>query len=161
MEHHAILRTLEEMKGNTYYYPATKKEYLIKSSDCKETAKIIRIQTDKEDLTIFKEDFEEIYKSLEFITQVKELEEMGQALEVQNQSNMSIAHKPIDSIQKSTLIGSNGGEIANILMDNIRRVQEDPKFIAQAQATSDVAKTYIDLCKTEIDMYRVSAALSK
>lgn len=163
MENHAIIRTLESMKGNTYYYPAKKKEYKIKAFDCKESSRIVKIYTDQEDLTIFKDDFEEDYKSLEFITPVKTEEEMGQALEVQKSANMAVAHKKNvnDGIQQNTLIGSNGNEIANILMDNIRKIQENSSYIPQAQAMSDVAKTYIDLAKTEIEMYKVSAALSR
>lgn len=151
MENHAIIRTLESMKGNTYYYPAKKKEYKIKAFDCKESSRIVKIYTDQEDLTIFKDDFEEDYKSLEFITPVKTEEEMGQALEV---------HKPI-GIQKIGLIGSAGNDIAKMLQDNMKKIQDDPKFIPQAQAMSDTAKTLIDLCKTEIEMYRVQAALQR
>lgn len=59
------------------------------------------------------------------------------------------AGKPIH-----TIIGNNAGELSRILMDNIKKVQEDPKYIGQAKEVRDNVREVISLARIEVDMIR-------
>lgn len=52
-------------------------------------------------------------------------------------------------------------ELSGILMDNIRRLQESPDFIPQANAINEQAKSMIDLCKAEIELAKVNIMANK
>ena len=61
---------------------------------------------------------------------------------------------PVDPIS-STIIGTNAGELTNILMDNIKKIKEDPGYIAQADAINNNVKSIIDVAKAQIDAFKV------
>lgn len=60
----------------------------------------------------------------------------------------------------TTVIGSNASKIAEMIMDNIDKVQKDPKYIPQAEAVNAQLKTLVELGKSEIEMIKVSAFLN-
>lgn len=46
-------------------------------------------------------------------------------------------------------------DLSTTLMDNIKKVQEDPKHIDQARATNEIAKAVIDIKKVQIEAIRL------
>jgi len=50
-------------------------------------------------------------------------------------------------------------DLSAILMDNIKKVQQDPKYIDQAKAINDQVKTIVDIKKTQIEALRVTKEL--
>lgn len=50
---------------------------------------------------------------------------------------------------------SGAAEIKDILMANIKSVQENKDYIPQAVAVNDTVKTLLDFAKTEIQMYDI------
>lgn len=63
------------------------------------------------------------------------------------------------NIMTSSVIGSNGKELSDILKDNIRKVQSDPAYIPQAQAIADQVKEIINLAKVEVEMVKAVSSL--
>lgn len=55
---------------------------------------------------------------------------------------------------RQTVIQSSAVELKNILMDNIRKVQENKDYIPQAQEVNSNVKSIIDLAKAEIDLMK-------
>lgn len=60
--------------------------------------------------------------------------------------------KPVEA--PSSIITTNAGELTNILMDNIKKVQNDASYISQAEAINSQVKTVIDIAKAQIEMYK-------
>jgi len=46
-------------------------------------------------------------------------------------------------------------DLGNILMDNIRKVQENAAYIGQAKSVNESARTLIDLKRTQIEMVKL------
>jgi prophage DNA circulation protein len=46
-------------------------------------------------------------------------------------------------------------DLGNILMDNIRKVQENAAYINQAKSVNESARTLIDLKRTQIEMVKL------
>jgi WD40 repeat protein len=46
-------------------------------------------------------------------------------------------------------------DLSNILMDNIKKVQENPSYVEQAKAINENAKSLIEIKKTQIEMLKV------
>lgn len=60
--------------------------------------------------------------------------------------------KPVESA--SSIISTSAGELTNIMMDNIKKLQTDPSFISQADAINSQVKTMIDIARAQIEMYK-------
>lgn len=60
-----------------------------------------------------------------------------------------------------TSISNNASELSQLLMSNIRRLKEDPKFIPQAEAINSQVKTLIDLGKTELEAMKLSVFMTQ
>lgn len=56
--------------------------------------------------------------------------------------------------QIKTVIGENSKALSEILMANIKRVQDDPNFIPQAKEIRDQVRELSNLARIEVDMVR-------
>ena len=63
--------------------------------------------------------------------------------------------KPASDVIASTIIGTNASELTSILMDNIKRIQSDASYIAQAEAINNNVKSIIEVAKAQIDAFKV------
>lgn len=63
--------------------------------------------------------------------------------------------KPASDVIASTIIGTNASELTTILMDNIKRIQSDAGYIAQAEAINNNVKSIIEVAKAQIDAFKV------
>lgn len=63
--------------------------------------------------------------------------------------------KPASDVIASTIIGTNASELTSILMDNIKRIQSDAGYIAQAEAINNNVKSIIEVAKAQIDAFKV------
>lgn len=61
---------------------------------------------------------------------------------------------------QQTVIGTNSAKLAEILMENIQKVKDDPKYIPQAESVNSQVKSMIELGKSEIEMFKVQAFMS-
>jgi hypothetical protein len=61
---------------------------------------------------------------------------------------------------QQTVIGTNAVKLAEILMENINKVKDDPKYIAQAESVNSQVKSMIELGKSEIEMLKLQAFMS-
>ena len=61
---------------------------------------------------------------------------------------------------QQTVIGTNAAKLAEILMENIQKVKDDPKYIAQAESVNSQVKSMIELGKSEIEMFKLQAFIS-
>lgn len=53
-----------------------------------------------------------------------------------------------------TIVGQNAPALSGILMDNIKRVQDNPAYIGQAKEIRDNVRELVNLARVEIDMIR-------
>lgn len=143
MKQFEIEKVLAGMKGKTYLYRTENHHILRYSVD-----KVVKITTDKKDITILLEDFKDVVKS--FL-------EVSEEPEITSTSNANIPATATTNlpIQQTSVIGSSGQELKDILMDNIRKLQSDKDYVAQAQAVNETVKTIIDIARVEVDMFRV------
>lgn len=129
------LRELTEIERNHVEFKGEK--FYIERFDIQ--TGIIRIYTNRRTLIINEEDFD-----------INDFKMMDKGETFDNPYLPS----PVDPI-KSTIIGTNAGELTNILMDNIRKIKEDPGYIAQADAINNNVKSIIDVAKAQIDAFKV------
>ncbi len=61
----------------------------------------------------------------------------------------------------ATVISTNSERLAKIMMENIEKVQADPKFIPQAESILGQVKSMIELGKSEIEMLKVQAFMGR
>ena len=50
-------------------------------------------------------------------------------------------------------------DIGEILLQNIKKVQDDPEYVDQAKSVNDSVKNFIDIKKTQIEALRVTKDL--
>ncbi|WP_392471280.1 hypothetical protein ACF3OC_07905 [Sphingobacterium cellulitidis] len=105
---------------------------------------IIKIFTNKRTLVILEEDFD----PHDFISKNPE------ALPVRVEEENKYLQNSTPFLNNS-IIGQNGEELTRIIMDNIKKVKEDPSFIPQAEAINSGVKTIIDIAKTQVDAFKV------
>lgn len=53
-----------------------------------------------------------------------------------------------------TIVGENATALSNILIDNIKKVQDNPAYIGQAKEIRDNVREIVNLARVEIDMIR-------
>lgn len=63
----------------------------------------------------------------------------------ENKNNQQTGLEVVTPSLINTVIGSNAKDIAKTILENIQRVQEDPKYIPQAEAINSQLKTLVDL----------------
>lgn len=132
-----IEATLTGMVGKNYTY--NRRKVTVLRFEIKE--KVIRIVCATEDITILVEDFQDT---------------MSRFLP-DNTPIISHDHKPVvapPSAVPQTIIRTSGGELKELVMDNIRKIQRDKEYIPQAIEINNQVKTLIDLAKTEIELIK-------
>jgi len=110
---------------------------------------IIKIFTNKRTLVILEEDFD----PKDFIVQAPVPLPL-----IPKEENRYLQNGNNNQVQ-SSIIGQNASELTNIIMDNIKKVKEDPSFIPQAEAINSGVKTIIDIAKTQIEGYKAMKGL--
>lgn len=77
--------------------------------------------------------------------------EQGSGLQIINQNGMPF----------KTIISETAKPLSEILMANIKKVQEDPGFINQAKEVRDNVRELVNLARVEIDMIREARKVVK
>lgn len=140
------------MIGKAFIYQ--KNEYRLVSFEIKET--VVKITTETEPIVILTEDAADIPNLLLIV------EEKPVIVATQSPSGSSVHVGFHNGKQMATsIIGQHAGSLAEIIMGNIAKVQTDPSFIPQADATNNQIKTLIDVAKTKIEMLKVAAYMSR
>jgi hypothetical protein len=70
--------------------------------------------------------------------------EQGSDLQVLSQQGMPF----------KTIISETASQLSDILMANIKKVQDDPAFVPQAKEVRDNVRELVNLARVEIDMIR-------
>lgn len=71
-----------------------------------------------------------------------------------NENNKpTIVETGVDLHQK-TVIGQTASPLKDILMDSIKKVQNDPSYIPQAKAIRENVRELVNLARVEIDAFR-------
>lgn len=139
---------LAAMVGKQYSYKL--KEHRVLRYTVDEGA--FKVVTDKADLEIKTEDAKEFFNDCLFIEESmpfvpKEPATIGNGLRV-------FAEPKKEVVLPKTMLTSNAEKLAEILFNNIQKVQEDPEFIAQAQSIVASTKLFIDLAKVEVELIK-------
>lgn len=148
MERHQIESKLTPMVGKAFTYRRDKfilLEFTVSMPHVK-----LSLDDREEEMVIHKDDFRQMID--QFYPAQKDLIVVPPARE----SNAYL-DKPTTAVQDrmaKTLIGQNANWIADTIKKNIVKVQEDPGYIAQAVAVNDQVKTFVDVCKTEVEMLK-------
>lgn len=132
-----IEATLTGMVGKNYTY--NKRPVTVLRFEIKE--KIIRVVCATEDISILVEDFHDTI----------------QRFLPDNTPAIAQDSKPVGSPPSAvpqTIIRTSGGELKELVMDNIKRIQRDKEYIPQAVEINNQVKTLIDLAKTEIELIK-------
>ncbi|PRY51512.1 hypothetical protein B0I27_10798 [Arcticibacter pallidicorallinus] len=132
-----IEATLTGMVGKNYTY--NRRKVTVLRFEIKE--KVIRIVCATEDITILVEDFQDTMKSF--------LPDTTPAI---SSENTPAVVSP--SAVPQTIIRTSGGELKDLVMENIRKIQRDKEYIPQAIEINNQVKTLIDLAKTEIELIK-------
>jgi hypothetical protein len=133
-----IRETLEKMKGRTFAY--SNKQYLVKDYVINQQKNRISLTTDKR---TFEKDLE---SALEFLSYFREVEEMPEDLAPAIADRLPVTFKS----EEITLVDS----LTKVLMDNITKVQDDPKYIPQATSINNNVNSIINLTKLKLDVYK-------
>lgn len=60
-----------------------------------------------------------------------------------------------------SVIAANSTKLAELIMQNIEKVKDNPAYIPQAEAVNSQIKSMIELGKAEIEMHKVSLFASR
>lgn len=136
-----IEQRLQAMTGKVFMYKSG--NYRIMSYDV-ETERVI-IATDRK---VFK------------VTPAQAMPLLADFLPVDETETLPIAanDKFLEMIRGSVTLGS-AAQLRETLMINLKKVQDDPSYIPQAQAVNQTVSTIIDLAKAEVDMINAAAKL--
>jgi hypothetical protein len=136
-----IEEKVKPMLGNYFRYGKN----LVKVESFRATDKVITIHTDKINLPIANENFEnEIDKFVPV--------EMSVAVSTTAPSGMNL---------DSSVIGQNAKALGELIMENIDKVKKDPGYIPQANAINDQLKSLIELGKTQVEMVKTQLLAQK
>lgn len=61
----------------------------------------------------------------------------------------------------TTILTDKSTDLVDLIMANIRKINEDPKNIPQADAVNSQVKTLIDLGKTQLETLKLAAFISQ
>lgn len=101
--------------------------------------KLLKLTTEETDVVILNQDLDDL------LQKIKSLD-----MELRAPINL-----------ETSIIRQSGIELKNILLNNIRKVQDDSTYLPQAQEVNANVKTIIDLAKTEVEMAKTIAILNK
>lgn len=116
------------MVGGTYLYK--RESITIKGVIASEADQLIRIKTDKQDITVSPLHLSGFISSL--LPSSDEQEETRTALVVQQSGEIDTLHK--------------------ILKDSIKKIQEDKEYIGQAKAINNHINTMLNMVKLQMQM---------
>lgn len=122
------LNKLYDMVGGTYLYK--RESITIKGVIASEADQLIRIKTDKQDITVSPLHLSGFISSL--LPSSDEQEETRTALVVQQSGEIDTLHK--------------------ILKDSIKKIQEDKEYIGQAKAINNHINTMLNMVKLQMQM---------
>ncbi len=141
-----IIHTLEDMIGKKYNYGNS--EHTIKSYRMLEDKERVYVMTDKKQ-------FDRPYDSaMEFLNQLEFV--AGRVIVPSNQEKEHSTFFPERQINASVV-----KELKDMLLDNIRKIQENKEYIPQAEAVKSNVDCLIDLAKTEIGYMEAVVRLNK
>lgn len=69
-----------------------------------------------------------------------------------NNSGMQLLNQP------KTVIGENADMLNTILLDNIKRLQTSPDFLAQAKEIREQVREVVNIAKVQVEMFKLSKA---
>jgi hypothetical protein len=127
-----ITETIESMVGHSYKYGNA--VHRVSGFRIIEEKERVYVKTDKRE---FDRDFESV---MSFLNQLDPIEERAMEKYHGNEEIL-----PVAQINSSVIT-----ECKNILMDSIKKIQGDSKYIEQAAAIKENVDTIIELGKTEI-----------
>lgn len=122
------LNKLYDMVGGTYLYK--RESITIKGVIASDADQLIRIKTDKQDITISPLHLSDFLASLLPVSD--DQEEASTALVVQQSGEIDTLHK--------------------ILKDSIKKIQEDKEYIGQAKAINNHINTMLNMVKLQMQM---------
>jgi hypothetical protein len=136
-----IEEKVKPMLGNFFRYGKN----LVKVESYRATDKVITIHTDKVNLPIVNESFQDEIKK--FIPV-----EMNVGITTTAPAGMQL---------DSSVIGQNAKALGDLIMENIAKVKKDPAYIPQANAINDQLKSLIELGKTQVEMVKTQLLAQK
>lgn len=123
------LNKLYDMVGGTYLYK--RESIIIKGVIASDTDQLIRIKTDKQDITVSLLHLSDFISSL-LLASDEQQEETRTALVTQQSGEIDTLHK--------------------ILKDSIKKIQEDKEYIGQAKAINNHINTMLNMVKLQMQM---------
>jgi hypothetical protein len=130
-----ITEILVGMKGNYYDYGRT--QHRIVSFRIDEARERVYIMTDKKE---YDRDFDSV---LEFLNLFEATDARPLPAAKQQDAGITVTGTKLETV-------SAFGELRTVLMDNIRKVQQDKNYIPQAESILTSVSGMIDLAKTEV-----------
>lgn len=130
----------ESVKGQWISYAG--RTLTIYSVEIKE--KVLRFKTNGLALVIFHEDWEDFKKE---IKTALPKQEKTMELEVKKQTPHEVIRQ---DRMNNTIFGKSAEFLAETMKQNIKKVQDDPAYIPQAQEIGSQIKNFIELAKTEV-----------
>lgn len=122
------LNKLYDMVGGTYLYK--RESITIKGVIASEADQLIRIKTDKQDITISPLHLSDFLASL--LPMSEDSAEASTTLIVQQSSEIDNLH--------------------NILKDSIKKIQQDKEYVGQAKAINNHINTMLNMVKLQMQM---------
>ncbi|MES2810033.1 MAG: hypothetical protein V4619_15485 [Bacteroidota bacterium] len=156
MENHKIEKLIKPMVGKLYEYQ--KQELMVLSYTI--GGNVIKIYCDgpKPHITIMRDDLEGVLQSFIEVS-------TDRAVTVHQGAVNPYLDQPTEgapaNFMRNTIVGKNAGKLSEIIMASIEKLQNDPSYISQAEAVNAQVKSLIELGKSEIEMFKVAAYMSK
>jgi|SRR5690606_5653693 len=122
------LNKLYDMVGGTYLYK--RESITIKGVIASDADQLIRIKTDKQDITISQLHLSDFLSAL--LPVEADHEEATTALQVQQSGEIT--------------------NMQNILMDSIKKIQQDKEYVGQAKAINNHINTMLNMVKLQMQM---------
>lgn len=130
-----MIKAFHKMIGNTYLYKGS--NYVIQNIEVEER-NLFKVTTDKRVIRVNGEDLRKEFLPVE---------------PRPNKKNMMVLYNAMqDNLPMQSL--------STTLMDTIKKIQEDPKYIDQARAINETAKNLIEMQRVHVEMVRTIKDLS-
>jgi hypothetical protein len=145
MNKEIIIQTADSMKGSWFLYG--NQQHYIKNYSMNEDAEKFTLTTDKKTFT---RPYENV---MEFLGLFEPVPEREPQLAVSNSKGLFLP--------EVTVNGAVVKELKDVLMDNIKKVQENKDYIPQAEAIKSNVDSVIQLAKAEIEYLNVLDRLNR
>lgn len=156
MENHKIERIIKPMLGKFWTYQ--KEQHYLKNYEITDRAVKIYCDGPKSTIIILLQDFDEVIETFYTIESVSHAQYDKTAVNPYLEGSV---HNTPSNILSSTVVGKNAGKLSDIIMNCIDKLQTDPNYISQAEAINSQVKSLIDLGKSEVEMLKVAAYMTK